>query len=101
MLDIDFLRNVFYEPPAHLVRSTHTDGHRPFASATRLRARLRPGRLAEAKTVDRFAIMIKLMPERHLKLLPGQGLPRRSLWRRRVAQAKNLYFLRMSVCVCG
>ena len=45
-----------------------------------------PPRHAEAKTVNRFAIIITLMPERHLKRLPGQ-----------VAQAKNLYCLRMSV----
>jgi len=37
----------------------------------------RPGRPAEAKTVNRFAIIIKLMPKRHLKLLPGQSLSRR------------------------
>ena len=32
----------------------------------------------EAKTVNRFAIILKLMPERHLKLLPGHSLSRRS-----------------------
>ena len=69
------------EPPAHFARSTHTDD-----------TDFLPPRFGgmEAKKVNRFAIIIKLMPERHLKLLPGQ-----------VAQAKNLYFLRMSVCVCG
>ena len=63
------------EPPVRYANSTHTDGHR-----------LLPPRLAEAKTVNRFAIIITLMPERHLKLLPGQ-----------VVQAKNLYCLRVSV----
>ncbi len=61
-----------------------------FARHTQTGTDLLPPRLAEAKTVNRFAIIITLMPERHVKLLPGQ-----------VAQAKNLYCLRMSVCVCG
>ena len=55
-----------------------------FARHTQTDTDILPLRLAEAKTVNRFAIIITLMPERHLKLLPGQ-----------VAQAKNLY------CLCG
>jgi hypothetical protein len=43
-----------------------------------------PWQACGAKNVNRFAITVMLMPERHMALLPGQ-----------VAQAKNLYCLRL------
>jgi len=59
----------------------------------------RPGRPAEAKTVNRFAIIIKLMPKRHLKLLPGQSLSRRSLQAESDRPGK-ISLLSAYVCVC-
>ena len=79
MLDLIFRETFFISRPLTL-----------FARPTQTDTDLLPPRLAEAKTVNRFAIMIKFMPERHVKLLLGQ-----------VAHAKNLFCLRMSVCVCG
>ena len=59
----------------------------------------RLGRPAEAKTVNRFAIIIKLMPKRHLKLLPGQSLSRRSLQAESDRPGK-ISLLSAYVCVC-
>ena len=77
MLDINFEKLVF------LLAAR-------FARPTPTYADLLTPRLAAPKTANRFAITPKLMPERHVKLLPGQ-----------VAQAKRVFRLRMSVCVCG
>ena len=57
-----------------------------FARPTQTDTDLLPPRLAEATIVNRFAIIITLMPERHAKLLPGQ-----------VVQAKKYYCLCVSV----
>jgi len=71
-------------------RSTDADGHRPFASATRLRTKLRPGRLAEAKRpiASRYKFRFCL----------GRACPVVAERRSRIAKAKFFYCLRI-VCV--
>jgi hypothetical protein len=96
----EYLRSsfLFIWPPTHFVRSTDADGRRNFASATRLRTRLRPGRPAEAKTsiASRYYQCLCL---KGMKLLPGQACPVVAFRRSRIAQAKSFYCLRI-VCVC-